>query len=153
MNHPLYAKRFETMAKLAKRYKTRFVTGVHFEDMANVYGSAKIGWHMSVTGRDLDMRVFEVMCSGRPLVCDSAEESGIAGLFDSDGIDAYDGAASNVPCWTYDDDAEMWDDLEYLLTCGPDLRAAIGAEARAAVLAAHTYRHRAHELMRTVGLE
>jgi hypothetical protein len=141
MNHPLYTKRFETMAKLAKRYKTRFMTGVHFEDMSNVYGSARIGWHMSVTGRDLDMRVFEVMCSGRPLLMDwTSDESGIEGLFEPDTYAGYDG----------DDDLMLVADL---MLGDPDYRSAIGTLGRECVLAAHTYRHRAHELMRVVGLE
>jgi hypothetical protein len=153
---PLYRKRFETMERLQQRYRCNFKSGVYFEDMADVYGSAKIGWHMSVTGGDLDMRVFEVMCSGRPLVTDSETDGDLNRLFSCDGLDAYDigvgDAPCAVPCWSYDNDDEMWDELEYLLTAGPELRAAIGADARAAVLAHHTYRHRVREILRECGL-
>jgi hypothetical protein len=155
--HPMYQRRFETMARLSQQYKCAFKSGVYFEDMADVYGSAKIGWHMSVMGGDLDMRVFEVMCSGKVLLTDSGTDGDLARIFRCDGLDAYDigvgDAPCGVPCWSYDDDDEMWDELEYLLTAGPGLRAAIGADARAAVLAAHTYRHRAHSILQTVGLE
>lgn len=134
---PLYRKRFETMERLQQRYRCNFVSGVYFEDMADVYGSAKIGWHMSVTGGDLDMRVFEIMCSGRPLVTDYME-----GLPISKGI-------SGV---VYSTEDGMFDVINWLLD-DPDKRVSMAQEARADMLAAHTYQHRAHQLMQTVGLE
>lgn len=136
----MYSKRYETMEKLAARYRCNFQSGVYFEDMADVYGSAKIGWHMSVTGKDLDMRVFEVMCSGRPLVTDYAPDSGLAALMG--GPNAF-----------------LVYDADYLLgvvdtfLADDSWRADVGAAGRAAVLAAHTYQHRAHQLMQAVGLE
>lgn len=136
-SHPLYRKRFETMEKLAARYKCNFRSGVYFEDMANVYGSAKIGWHMSVTGKDLDMRVFEIMCSGKPLVTDYIE-----GLPISKGI-------SGV---VYSAEDGMFDVINWLLD-DPDKRVSMAQEARAEMLAAHTYQHRAHQLMHAVGVE
>jgi hypothetical protein len=139
--HPAYAKRFETMAKLDARYRCNFKSGVYFEDMANVYGSAKIGWHMSVTGRDLDMRVFEVMCSGRMLMADSAPESGLSDLFPGEGAP-----------WRYSSEDTMFKGIDLWVGNG-GVCDRFGAYGRELVLAAHTYRHRAHELMRVVGLE
>ena len=138
---PLYEKRFKTMAALSQKYRCNFKSGVYFEDMANVYGSARIGWHMSVTGKDLDMRVFEVMCSGRPLVTDDAPDSGIGDLFIQEGHYA-----------AYRTEEEM-DWLVRVLVADPDSAAIYGKYARDAVLSAHTYRHRAHQLMQAVGLE
>ena len=134
---PLYKRRFEAMARLQQRYRCNFVSGVYFEDMADVYGSAKIGWHMSVTGGDLDMRVFEIMCSGKPLVTDYIE-----GLPISKGI-------SGV---VYSTEDGMFDVINWLLD-DPDKRVSMAQEARAEMLAAHTYQHRAHQLMHAVGLE
>ena len=137
----LYKRRFETMVKLSQRYKTRFLSGVYFEDMADVYGSAKIGWHMSVTGGDLDMRVFEVMCSGRPLVTEYAPDSGDVDLFPW-------GHGSERYCT----EAGMFERIDTLLN-DAELRIDVATQGRAAVLAAHTYQHRARQLMKAVGLE
>lgn len=138
----MYSKRYEAMAKLEARYRCNFKSGVYFEDMANVYGSAKIGWHMSVTGQDIDMRVFEIMCSGRPLVTDDAEDAGLDELF----------GLYREGYYTYANEKEMNGLIESFLR-DPALRDMEGAAGRKRVLAHHTYQHRAHQLMQTVGLE
>jgi spore maturation protein CgeB len=105
-----------------------------------VYGSAKIGWHMSVTGGDLDMRVFEVMCSGRPLVTDDARESG---LWDIVPI---------VQCGaTYDSETEMYRMIDWVHR-EPGLAAQMGRAGRQIAMDLHTYRHRARQLLQAVGL-
>lgn len=150
--HPLYARRFEAMRVLQGRYRCNFASGVYFEDMADVYASARIGWHMSVTGADLDMRPFEIMCSGRPLVTDTATASGLAQLeWGASGFERDTGAPLSMPIWTYDDEAEMFAEIEWLLNAGQQMRDDIGADARAAVLAHHTYAHRARQLIEVCG--
>lgn len=134
--HPMYEKRFHTLKLLSTKYKCAFKSGAYFEDMADVYGSAKIGWHMSVMGGDLDMRVFEILCSGRPLLCDKAPMYGML---------------SDV-AWTYETTAEMMDFIEFALA-QPVLRERRGALCREHALQAHTYQHRAHSILQTVGLE
>ena len=138
----MYSKRYEAMERLSKRYRCNFCSGVYFEDMADVYGSAKIGWHMSVTGADLDMRVFEIMCSGRPLVTDDADDAGLDELF----------GYYREGYYTYANEKGMDDLIESLLR-DPAARDIEGEAGRKRVLAAHTYRHRAHQIMQTVGLE
>jgi hypothetical protein len=139
--HPMYEKRFHTLRLLSTKYKCAFKSGVYFEDMADVYGSAKIGWHMSVMGGDLDMRVFEILCSGRPLVCDTARESG---LWDIVPI---------IQCGaTYDNEAAMFRAIDWLRN-EPGLAAQIAKAARQIALDLHTYQHRAHSILQTVGLE
>ena len=140
---PLYKRRFEAMARLQQRYRCNFVSGVYFEDMADVYGSAKIGWHMSVTGGDLDMRVFEVMCSGRPLVTDRAKDSGLFEIF---------GFRPDCAFYWEDMDGSMEQEIQHLLD-NRDWRESLGATGRRTVLAAHTYQHRARQLLQAVGLE
>jgi len=135
---PLYKRRFEAMARLQQRYRCNFVSGVYFEDMADVYGSAKIGWHMSVTGGDLDMRVFEIMCSGTPLVCDHSVDNGQRDMI--------------WDAWEYVDDDEMLETLDALLR-DPDRCHEHGLVARECALNHHTYQHRAHQLMHAVGVE
>jgi len=67
---------------LAGRYKCQFVSGVYFEDMANVYANARVVFNRSAHG-DLNMRVFEAMCSGRPLVTDTITGAGFEELLGS----------------------------------------------------------------------
>ena len=134
----MYSKRYEAMERLSKRYRCNFCSGVYFEDMADVYGSAKIGWHMSVTGKDLDMRVFEIMCSGRPLVCDYSMDNGQRDMI-------WDG-------WEYADEDEMLETLDALLR-DPDRCHEAGLVGREDALNYHTYQHRARQIMQTVGLE
>jgi hypothetical protein len=144
----IYTRRFETLYKLAQRYNTRFVSGVYFEDMADVYASARMGWNMSLTGGDLVMRVFEVMCSGRPLVMDHAVASGFEQLqWGADGFERDTGAGLSIPIWTYENEGEMYEEIDWLLSVDHSVRDAIGAAGRATVLAAHTYAHRGRELL------
>lgn len=131
----LYARRMQALRDLSRRYRVQFASGVYFEDMANVYGAAHLGWNMSLTGGDLVMRVFEVLCAGIPLVTDAAPESGLPALFDPD-----------TEIVTYRDDEEMIAVIDSLLE-DDGLRQQIGASGRAAVLAGHTYDHRARAIV------
>ena len=135
----LYTKRMNAMRDLAQRYSTRFGSNVYFQDMADVYAGARIGWNMSLTGGDIVMRVFEVMCSGRPLVTDLAPESGLLGLFCED-----------TELLAYGGDDEMLASINLLLA-EPGYANEVGAAGRAAVLAAHTYAHRAREILAVCG--
>lgn len=138
--HSLYEARFEAMRKLQQRYSCNFASGVYFGDMADVYGQARIGWHMSVTGNDLDMRPFEVLCSGTPLVADAAPESGLGDLL-----------TPGVEWASYRDETEMFAVIDALLA-DEEWRETMAATGREAVLAAHTYQHRAGELLEICGV-
>jgi spore maturation protein CgeB len=89
-------------------------------------------------GQDFDMRVFEVMCSGRPLVTDYSMDNGQRDM-------AWDG-------WEYDGQDEMFGILEEVLF-DSERRAQVGRAGREYALSHHTYQHRARQLMRVVGLE
>lgn len=148
----LYRARFEAMRKLQGRYTCHFASGVYFEDMADVYGQARIGWHMSVMGADLDMRPFEVLCSGTPLVMDHAVASGFQQLqWGAGGFERDTGKALSIPIWTYESEGEMFDEIDWLLSAGEGMRQRIGSDGREAVLAAHTYQHRALAVLEVVG--
>jgi spore maturation protein CgeB len=134
----MYSRRFEALRDLTRVYRVRVASGVYFEKMADVYGNARIGWNMSLTGGDAVMRVFEVLCSGRPLLTDHAPASGVTDLFQVGEL------------LQYRDEADMFGLADWLLT-NPDEAAAIGAAGRAAVLAAHTYQCRAQALLEAVG--
>ena len=135
----LYAERFRLMDALKRRYACNFAHGVYFEDMADVYGQARIGWHHSVTGSDLDMRPFEIMCSGTVLVTDHSNDSGLTDELFYRGVDVQ----------TYGRESDLYETIDWLLA-EPDHAERTGAAGRAAVLAAHTYAHRARELIEVV---
>jgi len=135
----LYEPRREALRMLAGRYKCQFVSGVYFEDMANVYANARVVFNRSAHG-DLNMRVFEAMCSGRPLMTDYTHENGILDMFEP-----------YVHLMYYED----LDDLTFTaaaLINGPRMARMIGAAGRAAVLAEHTYIHRAQQMLADVGI-
>ena len=131
---PLYEDRRQTLAALAKRYKCRFESGVCFQDMADVYASARVAFNKSVLG-DLNMRVFEAACSGRAVVTDDVEPLDMMG----------------APGARFHSDYEMHDIITELVTY-PHLAVEYGAVWRQWVLAHHTYAHRAAEMLAEVGL-
>jgi len=133
---PLYEDRRRTLNALAKRYKCNFQTGVYFQDMANVYASACVAFNKSVMG-DLNMRVFEAMCSGRPLVTDLVK--GINDLF---------GPCAPV---TYDDRDDLFASIDDLLD-DPGWANICGQECRRLVLKWDTYTDRAEQMLREAGL-
>lgn len=136
-DHPLYAERRRLLALLSERYKVSVESNVYFQDMADVYASARVAFNRSACG-DLNMRVFETMCSGTPLVTD-----GVPGLQDAFGLDTW------LPY--YHSDNELLDLMAELLS-DPTWAREIGARARTDVLAHHTYLHRVQTILQAVGL-
>ena len=134
---PLYEDRRQTLAALAKRYKCRFESGVYFQDMANVYASARVVFNKSVLG-DLNMRVFEGMCSGRPLVTDLVD--GLESLYWRGSGPAF-----------YQLDQEMYMGINAMLS-HPDWADGDGDANRENVLAHHTYARRAAQMLQEAGL-
>jgi len=139
----LYEPRREALRMLAGRYNCNFVSGVYFEDMANVYANARIVFNHSARG-DLNMRVFEAMCSGTPLVTDPAPGGGLEELF---------GREPDVMplCFAYTDEESLLRCIREI-TQWTGLGQEMGQLARAEVLAEHTYVHRAQQMLAEVGL-
>lgn len=135
---PMYAERRRLLALLQERHKCNFQSGAYFEDMANAYASARVAFNVS-TGGDLNMRVFEAMCSGRPLVTDAIWESGIRELFGHP--------------WRYTTDAMFYKDDKDLLWAidllleDSGLAKIMGESSCAEVIAHHTYAHRAAQML------
>ena len=163
-DHPLYAERRRLLALLSERYKVRVEQGVYFRNMADVYASARVVFNRSACG-DLNMRVFEAMCAGRPLVTDAVP--GLLDLFeDCKHLFVYrnddelsriatplneftwcerdDGDCENCAC--YCDCPESADGI-LLMELGW-----IGEAGREEVLAHHTYLHRVQTILQAVGL-
>ena len=131
---PLYEDRRQALEVLRKRYKCNFWSNVYFQDMANVYASARVAFNKSVMG-DLNMRVFEAACSGRAVVTDDVEPLDMMG----------------APGARFHSDYEMHDIISELVTY-PHLAVEYGAVWRQWVLAHHTYAHRAAQMLQEAGL-
>ncbi len=132
----VYAERRRLLKLLQQRYNCAFVSNAYFEDMANVYASARVVFNRSAHG-DLNMRVFEAMCSGRPLVTDSI--ANIGDVFEP------------TQLVTYGNDRALLEAIDTLLAF-EDTAERTGARGRTEVIAHHTYVHRAQQMLAAVGL-
>jgi glycosyltransferase involved in cell wall biosynthesis len=131
-NHPWYEPRRKALEGLAKRYNVGVYEGVYLHDMANAMATGRVAFNMSTLG-DFNMRVFEAMCSGRPLVTDVVQ--GLDDLF-----------ADGKHLLTYTTGRELCAGIDYLLA-NPERAAEIGRAGRDEVLRAHTYVHRAEAML------
>ncbi|PIR01012.1 MAG: hypothetical protein COV66_04085 [Nitrospinae bacterium CG11_big_fil_rev_8_21_14_0_20_45_15] len=98
------------------------------EEMAELYSHSRIVFNNAIR-KDLNMRVFEGMCSGSMLLTDPAKGSGLEDFF-QDGVHLA----------LYQDDT-LTDTVRYYLD-HPEERNKIAEQGRAEVLAKHTYDHR-----------
>lgn len=103
-------------------------------DMARVFSASKIVFN-SALSNDLTMRIFEAMSTGSLLVTDLAWNSGQNILF-RDGEDYA----------VYRHDDLLSDTVQFYLD-NEELRERIGARGRQLVHAAHTFSHRAEDLL------
>lgn len=129
---PWYQRRRDLLKGLSERYDLKVYEGVYGHDMANAHATGHVVFNVSTLG-DLNMRVFEAMCSGRPLVTDLVP--GLAWLLNC--------GEQLLP---YTSEGELYATVDYLLA-SPDRARAIGEQGRAAVLAEHTYDHRARRML------
>lgn len=137
---PWYQRRRDLLKKLGERYDLKVYEGVYGKDLANAHATGKIVFNVSTLG-DVNMRVFEAMCSGRPLITDMVEglDAGLGGMF-------HDGEH----LLTYTTEHELYEGIDYLIE-SPEWRHRMGAAGQAIVLAAHTYDHRARTMLEGIG--
>lgn len=110
----------------------------YLQQMARVFSESKIIFNNTVK-RDLNMRVFEALCSGSLLLTDPAPHSGLEELF-RDGEDLA----------IYRSDAVLPAKVRFYLD-NPELRELIAARGLQLVLNAHTYRHRMADMLDVLG--
>ena len=106
------------------------------DEMAEVFSQCRVVFNEAVNN-DLNMRVFEALCSGSMLVTDAAPGSGLTELF-QDG--------EHLVLFTEENIVEK---IQYFLD-HPDKRHRIARLGRREVLARHTYNHRATQLLETL---
>lgn len=129
--------RADLLRILAERFPKTFVGNRYFEEMARVYSKSKIVFNRSIRD-DVNMRVFEGLCSGSLLVTNAIDGNGQEELF-RDGVELV----------TYRDAEELTDKVGFYLQ-RDGVRRRIAAQGRETVLAKHTYRHRIARVLEKV---
>ncbi|REK31796.1 MAG: glycosyltransferase, partial [Planctomycetota bacterium] len=133
----LPGERQRLLGLLRQRYPDMLVDRRFFEEMAETYSASRTVFNRGVAD-DVNMRVFEALCSGSLLVTNALDDNGQAELF-TDGRELA----------TYAGDDELLEKLNYYLQ-HDQLREQIAACGRAAVLKRHTYRRRMETILATV---
>jgi len=137
----LHEGRRQLLKRIYKRFdRVGIHRGVWREEASRVIARSRLAFNRSLH-EDVNMRVFEVLACGRPLLTDRLpEKCGLGELFDLErDLVLYDNASleKTIERWLAD-------------PAGAD---EIGRTGRAHVLASHTYDHRAREILRVFGLQ
>ncbi|MBI4829312.1 MAG: glycosyltransferase [Nitrospinae bacterium] len=124
------ARRVDLLMKLAEHVDVRYGR-LFLRDMADFFCRSRIVFNNAIKN-DLNMRVFEALCSGSLLLTDAAD--GLTDFFED---------RTHLVIYTDDTIADL---AAYYLD-HPDELAAIAEAGRAEALARHTYAHRAERIL------
>lgn len=130
-----YRERFQLLRSLSKEFKVN-VAKAYGRAMAEAYCRSRIGFNKSLKD-DVNMRIFEVMCMGLPLLTDRIG-NGLTDLF-----------KENQHYAAYED----WPTLRAAVTellADDKRRLQMGRDARAEILGGHLYDHRVRKILKTV---
>lgn len=120
---------------LQQKFKNTYFTNGHFlNDMAKIYSQCKIVFNCSLNN-DINMRLFEGMCSGTLVVTDL-----IPNLFE---------VISNDIVVTYENADELIEKIEYFLEHKNE-RIEIEKQARIEVIENHSYKKRMENLTKII---
>jgi len=118
---------------LKERFPERYFAGTaFFDDMMVIFNAARVLFNRSIID-DINMRVFETMITGTPLLTNHLPEQFV--LF-----------RPNVDYVGYSDADEMVEKMKWLLD-NPRIAKRIGHEGRSCILANHLYRHRMYRIL------
>ncbi len=129
-------KRIKMLEKISEKFNLHYER-CFLEKMAEVYSKSKIVFNISVKN-DLNMRVFEALCSGSMLITDEAAGSGLSEMFED-----------RRHLVVYHDSKEMLGLIEYYLKHEEE-REEIARQGRKEVLRKHTYKHRVNSMLETI---
>ncbi|MCA8990767.1 MAG: glycosyltransferase [Planctomycetaceae bacterium] len=129
--------REQLLRRLQAEFEQVFVGQAYFEQMAEVYSASRIVFNRSIAN-DINMRVFEGLCSGSLLLTNDLTDNGLAELF-------HDG----VHVATYSEVEELLDKAKFYLQ-HLEIREQLSAAGRREVLQRHTYRHRMETILQAV---
>ena len=128
------------LQELRERFSRSFIGRAPFEQMADIYGRSKIGFHYiectSPLKDHVSMRVYEVLAAGTLLMANALEP----GAFDGVGL------REREEVVVYRTPRELFDLAAYYLAHEDDRRR-IAAAGQRVVLERHTYRHRAEQMI------
>lgn len=135
---PVHQQRHELLKRLQESFTSIAVTRAYGDDVCNIIARGKLAFnHCAVF--DVNMRVFEAMAMGRPVLTNrDAERNGLLDLFE-------DGKHLIL----YEDRNDIVEKADYYLR-NDDARAAIAKNGYDTVLAQHTYLHRIDTIIETV---
>lgn len=133
----LHAERVERLAKLAQQFTVLLRDGLSELEMRGELARGRLAFNSSVA-QDVNMRVFEVMAMGLPLLTNrDAACNGLFELFDD-----------RKHLIAYDDDTLLEVAQVYLQDA--EARSKIAQKGRHEVISKHTYTHRAKQIIDTV---
>ncbi len=132
---PAHARRKRLLDKIGQEFSLH-CDRKFMDEMAGVFSQSKIVFNESINN-DLNMRVFEALCSGSLLVTDSAPGSGLEDFFQD---------KEHLVIFNEDN---LMERIGFYLE-HPGERLKIARKGREEVLARHTYDHRAQFLLDTL---
>ena len=128
-----HQRRAELLERLKRRFNVK-IERVFLDEMAELYSASKIVFNNAIRN-DLNMRVFEALCSGSLLLTDDAE--GLTDFFED---------RRHLVVYK---DANIEELAAYYLSHDEE-REAVAKAGREAVLERHTYAHRAGQIIATL---
>ena len=132
-NRAAYPERSALLDAIRRKYPNVSLGRASPQEMGFIYGRAKVVFNKSVRN-DVNMRYFEAMCAGAVLVTDRLRDNGVQELFEVDSLAVYE------------DEVSLMHALDRLLA-DDVTRERMGRKARESILARHTYRHRAEQML------
>lgn len=128
------------LQELRERFTRRFIGRAPFEQMAEIYGQSRIGFHYiectSPLKDHVSMRVYEVLASGTLLLANALEPGAFEGV----------GLRDREELVVYQSPRELFELAEQYLGREEERRR-IAAAGQRVVLERHTYRHRAEQMI------
>jgi len=129
----------EKMFKILNDYmNSKHYSSVWAWTAARSLNELKIGWNCAVED-DINMRIFESLATGIPLLTDRIDNNGMNDLFQED-----------VHFLSYGSEEELKEKAVRLLA-DSNLREVLGENGRQHVLMNHTYRNRVNTILGTLG--
>lgn len=122
------------LESLREHFADSFIGRANFHEMACIYARSYVAFNKSIRD-DLNMRFFEVLCSGTPLVTDYLEDIALLGL------DQY--------VTFYDQDSQIVEKLEKVLENYAEYLER-SSDAQYVVMTEHSYKNRIMSLLQTV---
>ncbi|MEX1028259.1 MAG: glycosyltransferase [Candidatus Paceibacterota bacterium] len=134
VGHEIGHRRIDMLNRLRASFPNHWVGQAYHTEMARRYSQCRVAFNCSVGG-DVNMRLFEAVACGKPLVTDAIGNNGLEELFDLD---------AHLRC--YSDPDSLVAEMERLLSDEP-LRRRQAESARQHVVNCHTYTHRMQRIL------